>query len=288
MRPSCVRYQLRHRLQTEPARRALQRVVVRAHDLGAHLDPAFPTFQHSLHAGDRVLRLGLDVEQGRGVPGGGVGPQAQEHVGEARHADAVEGLGAVGPGLAQRASAQAGDGDRRQQLHRLEAGGADQHVDGAFLAVGGHDAAFGDALDAVGDQFHVGLAHRRVEVARIDEPLAAQRVGRGELFAQRRIGQLAVAVRGGRLEHALARHRAFVKGAPAPFEHLRPAPAHGAGVGREVRQQVVEPVVRAVQSRQHPVGGALEHMQPPRLRGDRRDQLRGGGAGADHGDAVPG
>ena len=238
-------------------------------------------------AGHDVSRLGFDVQQRGSVAGAGVGPQHQEQVGKPRHGHPAPGLRAVAPGRGQALPARALDVHRGQQLRRVEARSAHQRVDGPLTPVRRDDARGGEALDGLGDELHVGLRQRGVEVVGVDDALAAQRVGRAQFRAQGGVRYLALQVPRRCLEHAAPGHRAFVKAAPAPLQQVVPEGPHGPGVRRKARQQPVQGEVGPVHAWQHPVGGALEHVQLGSLLRQRRDELRGGGARADHRHALP-
>ena len=173
-------------------------------------------------------------------------------------------------------------------MRDVEAGGANQRVDRALAAVGGDDAVRRDALDGVGDQLDVRPHQRRVEIVRVDDALAAERIRGSQAQAQRLIAHLLPAVRPGRCQQRLAGQRALVETAAAPFEHLGPVPPDHRRIRRKVRQQPIDAGVEPVAPRHDPVGGALEHVQLLRLFGDRRHQLRRGRPGADHRDALAG
>ena len=142
------------------------------------------------------------------------------------------------PGLAERAAAAPGDGHRWPANAARRSRWRNQHVERVLAPVGGDDAARRDALDGRGDQLDVRLRQRRVEVVRVDDALAAQRVGRRAALARRASSATwRSQVCCGRLEHAAPRQRAFVEAAPAPFEHGVPERAHRRGVGRNVRER---------------------------------------------------
>ncbi|MNV63396.1 hypothetical protein D3C71_1559870 [compost metagenome] len=97
---------------------------------------------------------------------------------------------AVLPLLRQRLVAAAVDQFGDWQLGGFEAGGDDQYVQLDLLPTAQEHAGLVDALDARGLQIHVGLHQRRVVVVRDQDALAADRVVRRELLAQRLVGHL--------------------------------------------------------------------------------------------------
>lgn len=123
----------------------------------------------------------------------GVGAVEHAEVGEVGDGDAVEGVGAVGPDVGERAAVRAGDVDGVQELGGAEAGGVDQEVEslvcgegGVFvgLVVGGGAAAAAvddgavviDAADGAGFECDVGTCEGGIPVVGDEDALAADGV----------------------------------------------------------------------------------------------------------------
>ena len=153
-----------------------------------------------------------------------------------------------------------------------------------------------DAASAVIGSIGVGLerdvvaVERRQVVVGEARPLAAQRVARRELVAHDRVVDLLAQVRAadplagvGEREHAVEVRRRAGRSArrrsgwPAADSRLAPGSA-AARAGR--------PRERRVELGQAPDRRALEDGEVLDLGRDRRDHLDGGGAGADHRDAL--
>jgi hypothetical protein len=83
----------------------------------------------------------------------------------------------------------------------LETGAEDDRVEIALGAVGSDDRARANLIDVVRDELGVGASQRRVVPVRERDPLAADRVARGEPRPQVRVGYLVTEMASGdRLE----------------------------------------------------------------------------------------
>ena len=115
-------------------------------------------------APDDVLHLRFYHDHHGIVPQAGVRAEQQE-IGETRGGDAQEGTRPAFPKLAQ---LDATAPDHSHTLHcfrNFKTGIENEHINGPFAAVDGHDAMPVHASDRSGHQFDVWLTQRRVEVA---------------------------------------------------------------------------------------------------------------------------
>ena len=71
------------------------------------------------------------------------------------------GVRACGPRIAQRAPSRAGDVHWKHELRGAKAGSVDDAVHLALGAIVGHDPAFGQAGERLGDKLDVGTLERR-------------------------------------------------------------------------------------------------------------------------------
>jgi len=193
-------------------------------------------------------------------------------------------------------AAAARDLQRVEEVGRLEAGGADQHVRRMGLAIGRVDRVFRQVRDALRDQFDVGA----LEHLRPGAVVAQHALGTGRVVG-RDLGQQVGPVR----ELALQRVEAFapqrfVGGAhrdrvlPGRIDLHQVQPAFDAdpdlpepepaAVGGQVPQQPLHARLQIVVvgwRGQHPRGVALEDAQLPHLVVDLGADLEGAGPGAD-------
>ncbi len=235
-----------------------------------------------------VLHLGLDHEHHARVPQAGVGPHDEEEVGEAVHRRALVGLHAdLLVVLGQRGAAAAGEvlGDR--EVGGVEPGGDDDRVHFALDAVAGDDPGGGHALDSVGDQVDVVAVQRRVVGVGDEDPLAADPVVGGDLLAQPRVGDAAADVEPGHLlgrpgQLGLEGEGGHVELAP-PVDRGAVDPLHS---WHPPERQLLQGGVVAVVPADDPRWRALVDVEPGHLGGDLGHDLDGGGAGADHRDAL--
>ena len=160
----------------------------------------------------------------------------------------------------------------------------DDHVGGALRAVLGDDAP-GRARGPLGDQVHVGALERRVVVVGDQDPLAADHMVRGEGAAQLRVGdllgQLTLAHADPQPPHRLELvERGDEDLEEEPLREAREEPARG---GNQRKRRLLPAAVGAVLLRDHVRGRALVDVEMPDAPGDRRYDLDGAGARADHG-----
>ena len=142
-----------------------------------------------------VVHLELrDLDQGE-VADGAVRAVEHEQVGELGYRDGQIGSGAVGPGLFEGSSVEAGDDGGPHESVDLEPGCEDDDVELVKASGVGSDAATFDARDGRGDEFGVGFLDRVVEVGRHDEPFAGGAVVGLQAAAQFRVGDVLVQVR---------------------------------------------------------------------------------------------
>ena len=177
----------------------------------------------------------------------------------------------------------------------MEAGRPDDRVELALAAVGGADPALGDLGDRVGDDLRVRLAERAVVGVGHRDPLAAERVARGELRAQLRVRDLPAQVQAGDLlEHGREppvddrpQHRRLLQDVDEPAdgalrrrhapEHLALEVGHGAvGVGHHPHRRALEQVQGAdlsldLRARSAPTTRRCRSPRPARRRGRGRD-----------------
>ena len=115
------------------------------------------------------------------------------------------------PGVAQRGSAPPLNMNGTEERQRFEPGGEDDRIDLMQHAVGRPHTLRFDAADPVRHQRDVRTGERRIKVVADQDALAADRVFRPELFAQRPIGYLRLQVR--------ARHRCELFGGLGSLLH---------------------------------------------------------------------
>ena len=108
-------------------------LVVAVLDVLTDVDEAQPLAAKGSDRPQRVLDLGLGVDEDRGMAGAGVRAHQDEPVGEARDGHALVGDGAVLPDVVERASAAADDRERCRRQADVEARREDDHVE---LALG--------------------------------------------------------------------------------------------------------------------------------------------------------
>ena len=253
-----------------------------------HIEIAHPLIQLG-QAIEHIGELTLEHVDDRVVPQVGVRPVEDEQVGETADADAFVGLRAVTPGLVEVQAATTVNTHRRQEVAGGEAGTVDQYVDFALHAVSGDDTALGDLADRLADHLHLRLHQRRVIVVADQDALAAQRVVRGQLGPQLRVGDLAGDMAQEQLAIGLHQPGQEEEGHPAHLveqvlpgavELLRPRPA--------LHQRQLEAAVGTVRLGQHVGRGALEQVQARDFRHDLRHELDGAGSRTDHRHALAG
>jgi hypothetical protein len=171
----------------------------------------------------------------------------------------------------------------------VEAGAVDDHVGFVLDTRGVDDAVLADLPYAVGDDVDVVPRQRRVVVVGDEHALAAHRVVRGDLAAQRRVLDCAVDVAFGQALPELHHPRLAVEADRPGLEQPVQQGAVGA-LGRRERleQRAGAPGHLVVGLRHDPRRRALEQRQ---LRGpgrDARHELDRAGAGADHRDLLAG
>ena len=193
-RPSACRYQLAQPvLHTVPRNACCNRSLNLACTCGLTLMQAAPRLRTARDALEHVMNLRLDHEDDGVVPEPGVRPDQLVQVRIAGDVDAVVGLRAVAPVVAQRVARQAGDDE---VLHvdawiHDETRAEDDAVHRPRDAVVGDDAVVTHFPDPLGHQFDVRPVEHRVPRVRDQDPLAAERVVGRECRDQRRIRDLA-------------------------------------------------------------------------------------------------
>ena len=245
------------------------------------------------HGAQRVADVGhlrLDHEHHARVPETGVGADDEEQVGEVGHGGAlVGGHAGLGPGVGQRAARAPGEVLGDGELGGVEAGGHDEHVDGALHAVAGHDAALGDAGDRVGHEVDVVAVERRVVGVGDQDPLAADLEVGGDLAAQlgvrdalRDVAQGHLLGRVGQLRHPRERRHVALA---TPVDRRAVEALQTRHVAqRELLGRAVAPVV----ARQHVGGRALVDVEVAGHLLQLGHDLDRRGAGADDGDPLAG
>ena len=204
-------------------------------------------------------------------------------------AGALVSLCAVGPFVAQRASAQAGDRERRTGQVHVVTGGEHDAVQVVLDAVAGAKAHRAQCRDGPVDQLAVVALQRGVVVAGDQHALAARgEVGR-ELAAQPRVFDLTVQVHPAEPGHHRGQrgvpHQRRRAGLVAPIQRLARKLLHRRSFGEhrlDSRRR------REIEAGEHPARGALEYLHEIGLLDQFGDDLDRAGAGADDTDPLSG